>query len=46
MNEETYINGMLERTLLFYDEERVEKVRNTVFAIAGFGGVGALLQNF
>lgn len=42
MNEETYINGMLERTLLFYDKERIEKVRNTVFAIAGFGGVGAI----
>jgi len=42
MDEQQYITGMLERTLLFYDEDRVEKVRNTVFAIAGFGGVGAI----
>ncbi len=33
---------MLERTLLFYNKQTIEKVRNTVFAIAGFGGVGAI----
>ena len=42
MDQQAYIDGMLERTLLFYDEERIEKVRDTVFAIAGFGGVGAI----
>ena len=42
MDQQTYINGMLERTLLFYDKDRMERVRNTVFAIAGFGGVGAI----
>jgi|GEM_PF-1413802 len=41
-DEQSYLSGMLERTLLFYDKERVEKVKNTVFAIAGFGGVGAI----
>lgn len=42
MDQEAYIGGMLERTLLFYDQERIEKVRDTVFAVAGFGGVGAI----
>jgi molybdopterin/thiamine biosynthesis adenylyltransferase len=42
MEQEAYISGMLERTLLFYDKDRMERVRNTVFAIAGFGGVGAI----
>ena len=42
MDQETYISGMLERTLLFYDKDRMEKVRDAVFAIAGFGGVGAI----
>jgi molybdopterin/thiamine biosynthesis adenylyltransferase len=42
MDQEAYISGMLERTLLFYDKERIEKVRHAVFAIAGFGGVGAI----
>jgi tRNA A37 threonylcarbamoyladenosine dehydratase len=42
MKEQDYISGLLERTLLFYREETVEKVRDKVFAIAGFGGVGAI----
>jgi molybdopterin/thiamine biosynthesis adenylyltransferase len=42
MDQEAYISGMLERTLLFYEKENVEKVRDTVLAIAGFGGVGAI----
>jgi len=33
---------MLDRTLLFFDKASVEKVRNTTFAIAGLGGVGAI----
>jgi len=41
-NKEDYLAGMLERTLLFYDSESMEKVRSTVFAISGFGGVGAI----
>jgi molybdopterin/thiamine biosynthesis adenylyltransferase len=42
MDQEQYIKGMLERTALFYPQETLEKVRNTVVAIAGFGGVGAI----
>ena len=42
MNEEQYISGMLDRTLLFFDKASVEKVRNTTFVIAGLGGVGAI----
>ncbi|SDT97086.1 tRNA threonylcarbamoyladenosine dehydratase [Desulfobacula phenolica] len=42
MKKEEYISGMLERTALFYDEDAIEKIRNTVFAISGFGGVGAI----
>ncbi len=39
---EEHIRGMLERTLLFYPPELVDRVRNTVVSIAGFGGVGAI----
>lgn len=42
MEQETYISGMLERTGLLYDRETLEKVRDTVFVLAGFGGVGAI----
>ncbi|MEE4357863.1 MAG: ThiF family adenylyltransferase [Desulfococcaceae bacterium] len=42
MSEEEYISGMLTRTRLFMDEIAVGKVKNTVFAIAGMGGVGAI----
>jgi len=42
MEKEEYISGLLERTSLLYDKETIEKIRNTVFAIAGFGGVGAI----
>jgi molybdopterin/thiamine biosynthesis adenylyltransferase len=39
---EEYLKGMLERTLLFYPTEKVERVRDAIVAIAGFGGVGAI----
>ena len=42
MEQEKYIEDMLDRTHLFYGKGRVEELRNTVFAIAGFGGVGAI----
>ncbi|MBU1340853.1 MAG: ThiF family adenylyltransferase [Proteobacteria bacterium] len=42
MEKEDYISGLLERTGLFYDKETIEKIRNTVFSISGFGGVGAI----
>lgn len=42
MNESEYVKGMLARTSLFFDEASIEKVRNTVFAISGLGGVGAI----
>ncbi len=43
MNDEnSYVSEMLARTRLFMDEAAVEKIRNTVFAIAGIGGVGAI----
>lgn len=42
MDQETYLEGMLERTGLLYDRDTIEKVRDTVFVLAGFGGVGAI----
>lgn len=42
MDQEHYLKGMLERTALFYPQEILENVRNTVVSIAGFGGVGAI----
>ncbi|MCG8685197.1 MAG: ThiF family adenylyltransferase [Desulfobacterales bacterium] len=42
MDKKEYISGMLERTSLLYDKDTIEKIRNTVFAISGFGGVGAI----
>lgn len=42
MDQETYLSGMLERTGLLYDRDTIEKVRDTVFVLAGFGGVGAI----
>ncbi len=42
MEKEEYISGLMERTALFYNEDDIEKIRNTVFAISGFGGVGAI----
>lgn len=39
---EQYVSGMLTRTRLFLDEQSCAKVRNTTFAIAGMGGVGAI----
>lgn len=41
-DEQTYIDGMLTRTRLFMDQPSVDIVRNTVFAISGLGGVGAI----
>lgn len=42
MNEEEYIGGMLNRTLLYFDKESVDKVKSSVFSISGLGGVGAI----
>lgn len=42
MNEKQYISEMLDRTMLCFDKDSIEKIRNTVFAIAGLGGVGAI----
>lgn len=42
MNEEQYISQMLNRTMLYIDKECAKKVRNTVVAISGLGGVGAI----
>jgi molybdopterin/thiamine biosynthesis adenylyltransferase len=42
MEKEQYLSGMLERTGLLYNRQAIEKVRDTVFVIAGFGGVGAI----
>lgn len=42
MTEQEYIDGMLTRTGLFMDRAALETVRNTTFAIAGLGGVGAI----
>src|SRR3989339_722890 len=42
MEKEQYLSGMLERTGLLYNRQAIEKVMNTVFVIAGFGGVGAI----
>ena len=42
MEKDQYLSGMLERTGLLYDRQAIEKVRNTVFVLAGFGGVGAI----
>jgi len=42
MKQDLYISGMLDRTLRYFSKEDVEMVRNTVFAISGLGGVGAI----
>jgi len=42
MNENQYIDGMLDRTLRFFSKADVGKVKNTVFGISGLGGVGAI----
>lgn len=42
MGTKSYIDGMLERTFLFYDRTTIDRIRNTVFAISGLGGVGAI----
>lgn len=42
MNEQEYIQGMLNRTGLFFSDTDLELIRNTTFAIAGLGGVGAI----
>jgi molybdopterin/thiamine biosynthesis adenylyltransferase len=43
MDQGRYIEGMLERTALFYPRDTLEKVKNTIVAIAGLGGVGAIV---
>lgn len=42
MDQSEYIEGMLERTAMFYPRDILEKVRDTVVAISGLGGVGAI----
>lgn len=42
MTEAEYISGMLDRTALFFTQAEIDKVRNSIFAIAGLGGVGAI----
>jgi len=42
MNEQEYITAMLNRTGLYFSQEDLDIVRNTTFAIAGLGGVGAI----
>jgi molybdopterin/thiamine biosynthesis adenylyltransferase len=42
MSEQDYINGMLTRTGLYFSQSAMDKVRNTTFAVAGIGGVGAI----
>jgi tRNA A37 threonylcarbamoyladenosine dehydratase len=42
MNEQEYIKGMLNRTALVFTQAELDKVRNSTFAIAGLGGVGAI----
>lgn len=40
--EQHYIDGMLERTARFFPKEGLDRIRWTVFAISGLGGVGAI----
>ncbi|WP_051617319.1 HesA/MoeB/ThiF family protein [Desulfonatronovibrio hydrogenovorans] len=42
MENNSYVQDMLQRTLLFFSQEEVEAVQNTVFAVSGLGGVGAI----
>ena len=42
MNQNDYIDSMLDRTLRYFSREEVDKVRNTTVAISGLGGVGAI----
>lgn len=42
MTEQEYIAGMLDRSALFFTQAELDKVRNSTFAIAGLGGVGAI----
>ncbi|MBN1637401.1 MAG: ThiF family adenylyltransferase [Ignavibacteriales bacterium] len=43
IDETRYIEGMLERSKLFFSDEYLEKIMNTTVAAAGFGGVGAIV---
>jgi tRNA A37 threonylcarbamoyladenosine dehydratase len=42
MTEQEYIAGMLTRTALVFNQSELDKARNSTFAIAGLGGVGAI----
>lgn len=42
MNKQEYITSMLNRSALFFTQAELHKVRNSTFAIAGLGGVGAI----
>lgn len=41
-DEETYFKKMNERAGLFFSEQELNKIRKSIFVIAGFGGVGAI----
>ncbi len=43
MIEEIFMKKFLSRTSLYFSSQEIEKVRNTKFAIAGLGGVGAIV---
>ena len=42
MKEDQYVEEMLNRTALFFSKSDIEKVRNTLCAVSGLGGVGAV----
>jgi molybdopterin/thiamine biosynthesis adenylyltransferase len=42
LDEKKYLEGMLHRTGLYFSKEDLETVKNSVVAIAGLGGVGAI----
>ena len=42
LNEKEYLEGMLQRTSLYFTKGDLEVVKNSVVAIAGLGGVGAI----
>ena len=42
MDDKSYVAQMLERSALFLNQAELDKIRNTIFGIAGLGGVGAI----
>ena len=43
LTEVQYIEGMLKRSQAVLSKEDVERIKNTTFALAGFGGVGSIV---